>query len=64
MLCVLVENSSHNSPGFDFSNLDLVENCLPMSEITTSLHPSYITGKTVLMEYDVTHSQRTLGTLF
>lgn len=43
MLGALVDNSSHNIPGFDFSNLGLVENCI--SEFLTFLRPSYITRK-------------------
>lgn len=47
MLCVLMEDSSLNIPGFDFSNVGLVENCLSMPEIITFLYSSYTTGKTV-----------------
>lgn len=62
MLHVLVEDSSHNILGFDFSNLGLIENCLAMSETTTFLHHSFIYHREncILLEYDITHSHRTL----
>lgn len=40
MLCVLMEDSSPNIPGFDFSNLGLVENCVLMS-MTLLIHTEH-----------------------